>query len=419
MALPIQRPLYYRARGNIEMVWRSHITPTQERVISWLVYTTFAWVRTPGCFSVDEMLAGKRKREKPDEWAVQPINLARSTLRLALQRLRTIGLVSVRTDRGITKYMVNVDWRPAQSPAVAGRLPQRNSSTDQPNSSPSKTEIRPVYEESSRNIKKHSTGQSPNGAGYDASLPGRSTAVQEKQNQSLSPDQVTLEEIWFRAFRETWPQAVVGPLKWTKRDQYLVRGMLGRWDRVAHGEFRDFLDFAVRNWWRVISRSFGWMKDRPPPTTPQLPFLNRFLNEFTAAFADRTMDAFLASEPEQRALYWRLLKAGKSSEEALLEIATQRAVAVDRDQREADRREAARLYRMAHLARKQAEQPRWSKANPHPDAVSRTKPALSVEDHFESEAPYVPPEMPPWKDDPEPGVATIRVRHRARQPTKR
>jgi hypothetical protein len=409
--------LWYRRKLDRE--WGYFLELAEFRVLSWLMAATVGWGNRRGWYSLGQMLNGI-----PDQkggWHILGVRMSSSTLRRALDGLKKKAVLNAqRRGRDRTQYTINLDWQPTAPDAVNKKesLQSVRPPTGEHDAgnvcaklTPSMLNLSGQDAENEHGIYKgvrtrkrtvqatHS--QTPSGAGYYASgvtNPEATQQVSEPPAPAYDPlDPIVHWNVWSRAWRETWPEAISGPVRWSGRENATLKGLASRWPENAHGKFSAFLDWAVRNWNRVRTTNFAWMTDRPSPQFPDLIFLTRFINEFAAAYCERELHEFLATQPEEQRFYHQLKLAGKSHDEAVLEIATRLALAADREKRQQDLKEAARLYRMADLIRKQAEQrPRFTKDNPHPDALPyRPKGAPPLPDQFD--APYAaPPMLAPW-----------------------
>lgn len=390
--------------------WSPYLTPMEFKVTAWLMANTIGWNKLEGGFYLSQIIDGVRKRT--GGFHSRGIGESNAGVRRAIEALRSLGvLATARTGRNDqTTYRVNLQWNPENLPMglpTPKRLKSEGSAQNERTlrssvahpplirSGQSAQNERLTSASKEQPLEQPMAGTLPGG---DASDALRRTIQQVTVRTPTAKPAGKRTDHW-SAFKAAWTETfprVMLPLGWTVREKAIVKNMAKRWP-VEHGTFAEFLDWSVRNWSRVITVKFAWMTMDPPPATPAVGFLSRFMNEFASVYCERALHEFLASQPEEQKFYHQLRLSGKSHDEARLEIAKRAALAADREERAKDKSEAARLYRMAERIRKEAEAlPRFTAENPHPSALPRAK-GLTGEDHFEQGTEVAAPQYEPWE----------------------
>jgi len=172
------------------------------------------------------------------------------------------------------------------------------------------------------------------------------------------PTAHAVESVWRLAVMETFSGMGIAHFAWSIREKGQVSQAVKKWGFAATGTFLDFVDYSVRNWTQIVARKFGWMKERVPPTVPEVGFFLWRLNDFVEVWTTHELDRF-AKDSDQSS-YVRLRARGLTHDEAVLRLAkdnavgslrdemTRREAAVQRRERSAKEREA-RASRLEHL----------------------------------------------------------------------
>jgi hypothetical protein len=166
-----------------------------------------------------------------------------------------------------------------------------------------------------------------------------------------------LEKTWRATFEEHYaevPGAIVEP--WTMKTLAAVKAaFVKRWTGTAP-ELHEFMRWAVKSWSRTMAMHFNWMKRDPAPDLPSIRFMLAFNDQLIRAWNRRALEDRIQglSRPEAMKLSL-LLKQGKTNDEAILELAESRVRVHLREELEKGKQEAARLVRIAHMERKQAQ----------------------------------------------------------------
>jgi hypothetical protein len=169
-----------------------------------------------------------------------------------------------------------------------------------------------------------------------------------------------LEKTWRATFEEHYaevPGAIVEP--WTMKTLAAVKAVfVKRWTGTVP-ELHEFMRWAVKSWSRTMAMHFSWMKRDPAPDLPSIRFMLAFNDHFIRAWNRRALeDRIQGLRGDEAVKLSLLLKGGKTEQEALLEIAEDRAAGRLRGELEKGKQEAARLVRIATLAHKEARKER-------------------------------------------------------------
>jgi hypothetical protein len=410
-----------RAFQKLVQEWGWFLNPAEFKLAAWLMAATHGWGNEDGVFSQPQILNGIPDT-KEGGWHTRGINMTARGLRGVVGRLHKIGLIQVQWGGRATRYRINMQWNPEVSMGLA--IPKRlqpgaqqgeerrsglgrNAVPVPPEARSSKggTPFRPYCSNSNEAINECSNptcGDTPpreQGAKEILSKTIQQAGEKTRASRAAKAAKGDLRAVWVAAWSETFPQGVTAPLEWTKKEQAMLRHAAKRWPEHAHGPFANFIDWAVRNWTRMLTVKFSWMTKQRPPVMPNAGFLIAFMDRFADCYADRALHEFLAGQPDEQRFYWSERRRGKTHDEALLELATRAALAADREKRQNDIKEAARLYRMADLMRKQAEShPRWTKDNPHPQATPG-RATGSDRDYLAEGVEFKPIPIMPWPEE--------------------
>lgn len=221
---------------------------------------------------------------------------------------------------------------------------------------------------------------------------------------------VTWADAWRSAYRrdtlgrEDAGRGVSEAPRWKAEENGIASAFIKRWNGTGR-DLHDMVRWSVERWEWVLQAKFAWMKKSPPPVLPSLGFLSKFQEQFLEAWHEDRTRHWLSQLPEEQAHYERLRRT-KTHEEAILEIATSRALAMDRQQRASDKARAEQVLRVAQIELEKAKRiggrGMYSAENPHPNAVIPVKPGAFAREAEDAGLPYEPIEFPPWEDIPKP-----------------
>lgn len=200
-----------------------------------------------------------------------------------------------------------------------------------------------------------------------------------------------IEATWRTALEETFPQ--VSHAVWDVRIKRNVKLKAKEWAFGSQITFDDIFDWSVRNWSRIIKKQFGWMKQKAPPTQPDIGFFLYFSPKFMEAWADREFQEWLR-DPERSRLD-KLMVKGATREEAEAQIIQDRAEERMADRNRESEEKAAQMRREARMVRKQARDIA-DRANVPPRRRQKPSPEFQVRDVDPSEliVPQVPKKNP-------------------------
>ena len=184
---------------------------------------------------------------------------------------------------------------------------------------------------------------------------------QERQSERLEkikPSRMSADDI-FRRWKSSWQEHIpeAGCPNWSVKEKGMAKHLLKAFPDEQRGHFLEFIDYAVCNWLQICSRHFHWMTKPPAPRLPTISFLLSRRAEFMISFLDRHIDQWLNDLPRgEQEEFLRLIRSGKSRDEAQMEIAKRRALAADRKQREKDLKDAAMTMKVAQRMKDEAQQ---------------------------------------------------------------
>jgi hypothetical protein len=231
-----------------------------------------------------------------------------------------------------------------------------------------------------------------------------------------------LRRVWEKAWSETYsadaegnPNGCAPCPAWSKGE----RGMLAGFARyfVPREPLPEFIDFVVRRWRIVIidKRGLGWVKKMALPEYPSIRFMcwEHARVALLNAWADQRNIAWRKDLPKALHRVEELRARGATTDEAVMEVATDRARSIDRERNEKTLQDAKLYCRMGENIRAEAVKIIRSRSVKHPQSrqnlpppkVNLTKEAC---DAFEGRAPIVIEALP--LEPFEPGEATPSAR---------
>jgi hypothetical protein len=329
--------------------WGHALDCYEYRVVMFLLRMSVGYGRNTRAIGYNQMSKGIIDKDNPGAWFTPPVNIGRTKLIDVLDRLKQRGIIRVKTGTAVTacEYFVNLEWIPDMPLAKPKRLQEDK-----------KTSVPGWYESSIDLCRDTAQGVSPDGTGCVAPRYHKRRQVEDSREDSYSapiaaetsfenlksektadafadvktrsaervvqlvakPDDklnsTDFEKSWRFAFVETFPG--VAHQAWTQKARGQANQMVRRWSGTRH-DFMDFLDYAVRNWRRVMLERLAWMTDPPP-----LPDMSSFAS-------GKTQDAFMAAysmsklrpdgfDYSEDADYKRHTLAGKTHDEAIKQI---------------------------------------------------------------------------------------------------
>lgn len=84
-----------------------------------------------------------------------------------------------------------------------------------------------------------------------------------------------IDRLWFSIVIKHFPRAV--PPLWDAKHRGLAKHLT---KRIGPERIVDFVKWAVEHWTLVMQTKFEWVKKFPVPSTPELPFLVKFVHVF-------------------------------------------------------------------------------------------------------------------------------------------
>jgi len=335
------------------------------------------------------------------------LNISRATYFRILGTLEEKGLIRRRkTGTGSNRISVNPGWTPAML-NLPKRLKTDKNRGSQAETTPSHSETTPSQAEplytgnlSTSNLLTdtvaacgHNSNQNQNSSPENSEITpspqsppsktvrqkikkaatGNRAARQAKINRTKGRTDVSvgIEATWRAALNETFPG--VSHVPWDVR----VR------------------DWAVRNWTQIVKKKFKWMKKQPAPAHPDIGFFIYFSGDFMNVWASNELEDWL-QKPE-RTKVEKLMGKGKTREEALTEIAENRAVIKTKKHVKAEVQKAKQIRGEARIVRAQA-QDMLDKVNVPPRRRKKPIPALKVTGEVDPSKVIVPilPEKNPY-----------------------
>ena len=137
-----------------------------------------------------------------------------------------------------------------------------------------------------------------------------------------------VEAVWKAALIESQRHGVC--VRWSQREVGSMRQALGKWEYSREGTMSDVVHYAILNWSTICARRFAWMTKDPAPDQPTIRFFLWRLSDFVEAFVTKQAKGFATDSTNSD--YERMLAAGKTPEEAALELASREAVARTREE---------------------------------------------------------------------------------------
>lgn len=340
-----------------QWVWRELgkiIDPFEQVILLQLIDRTIGWGNREAYFTARQVLKG--------DATYAGIKVGRTKFYEALARLEAMDLVRRRHDPHVpdrVHYTVNVCW----TPEVAG-LP----TPVQPGASvvadPARQPDTPVRD-ADNPVRQPDTIASINKPILQASIiPGatapvsfsRNEKVREKKKKGATGRRAGAQaspqgsQAFAEAVEAAWRQALIATFPgtayrtWGVREKAQINRVLRSW----RGDFTfpDFVTWAVTNWTAIMRKQFKWMTRETPPAVPVLSFLIAFLTQFADCRAEGVLEDWLSAD--DRTQLERMMGRGQTYDQAMAEIARQKAIA-------GLRKETAEERRLARVDRMQAE----------------------------------------------------------------
>lgn len=431
MTCGFSNPEKTRIRYVLQREWRPHLSPDERDFLQYVIEHSVELGRDVLDVTLDQMINGVPADPVTGwSWRITPVGFARRTLERLIQRLKDKGVLLVEAVRNrCTLIRLNMLWSPVESImsiAIPKRL-QAGSQTRAQTSLPFDDAITATVAD----IEQEQTAITANLAGNNRHRGGpldtsnsvrnipspslrsetgflpeprkrqRIPAPEKVQDQRLSPAKTPVDTVrakvaeieaqsrahvkakadkaknldaagayhttFVNAWRETYPGVPVPT--WTARDMHMVRSVLKSRLHESIEPRHEFLDFVVRNWPRIISLKFGWMKTSPPPQMPTIGFLvaNAFIGHFLDAFADRRRVENTKRLPAEEREIEAMIAQGKTRDEALIAVGKRSALSETRAKetevrrlngqtiRDAEKRRAALIEEQRRLMRAKAE----------------------------------------------------------------
>lgn len=379
---PVDRLIVFQ---HLNRVWRPFLSSVERDFLFYVLDRTVSWGKLSFRASAQQMIAGVR--------GVPELGLSLRTLRRVMADLADKGLIAVDSDMRASTITVNLDWMPdsmslpvpkrlrgAQPTHAPDLLEETGLGGLEPagaNLPPDHGSVVPDWHNSGARLAQQ---QCQIGTSYIKNNDSRIT-LNDKDAPSLRsgtdvPGSAPLQQVakpeplrftstrqavaaatlrpatpakakphttwtaWLAAWEMTFPDTASAP-RWSKREHGAMATLRKRVEQQSL-DWLDFVGFAVASWRSVTARSFGWMTDKPQFPAPL--FLVRWVTQFLDAYAAAKTEEAIAASGE-RAEYRRLRHAGKSHDEALLEIGGRRALVERREELSKERDYVNRLYR--------------------------------------------------------------------------
>lgn len=319
-------------QGKIEVYqralrdWSKHLTGNEVAVVAILIDRTVGWGRREAYFTIRAMLKG--------DGVYSGLNMSERTMFRVLASLETKGLIRRRKDRNVpdrVHFTVNSEWKPDSAGS-----PKGHRSDCQDGSTPCHIGS-PVCQDGSlyTGITKQvsNTGSLP-GATAPVSLAILEKVRVEEENNCAASDEPmptlgqgspqslveSVEAAWRLALIETFPGTAYRT--WGVREKAQIKTVLKMWRGDVRFPF--FVDWAVRNWTAIMKKHFKWMTKEPPPSTPALSFLIRFLDKFGDCRAEGVLDDWLSAKG--RTEIEKMMGRGQTYEQSVATLGKQHAV---------------------------------------------------------------------------------------------
>jgi hypothetical protein len=404
------------AFGTLFCVWREHLTESETMLLGWLIANTINRGKTHGFYYTDQILNGIDKDDGSGRWT-GGVGFKRSTLFTVVKSLKEKGVLFAEARRAGILYAVNLQWMSSEEetnvvkfPAKPRTAPKRaalwvdneqeeqsNIWTEQSNSWTHSIRDHLLEETKGRKNSGDFAPEAPPSENLENQKPEISLPSRQTNTPSPAPSPVSLrdkiadltaqspksdkplsyEATWAHALKEAFPATPA--VQWTRKEHGMVKAKFSKWHAV-HGKPQEFLQWSVLNWRMICERKLRWMTKSRPPECPDIQFLVNFMKHFLDGWLDREHLQWTGTLKGTDKEIQTLVNGGMSFEAATLEVANTRAVALMREKNEKALGDAQRLYRMADLAKKQAQQaalraPRFTpKEEPLPEYPDTDKP---------------------------------------------
>lgn len=201
-----------------------------------------------------------------------------------------------------------------------------------------------------------------------AELQAKSADKADKAKLNLKP--VSLEATYRAALRDGFEGSDLPlPAAWGAKERGQAKKLFEGYSQLSAEDAHECLRWVVLNWRALRSSLFGWMTRSPAPDVPHIGFLLSRRVNIVAAFVDYRTDGRIDRiEDEDTRRVAKLVRAGKSDEQARLQVAEENAVRRMREENAKAKQDASHLLRAAQIAEKQMEKKYRGRAEIHPQS---------------------------------------------------